>query len=420
MHLINQTLCDKIYNMKNEQTELLAPAGNFSKMKMAFHYGADAVYLAGKSYGLRAFAGNFDNDELKNAVEYAHNIGKKIYVTLNILAHEHDFEGLDKYVLFLCDIKVDAVIVSDLGLIQFIKQYADNLPIHVSTQANVLNSYAIRFLAEMGVKRIILAREVSIDEIREIKKNIPQNIELECFVHGAMCISYSGRCLLSNYLADRDANKGMCVQACRWKYYISQQKDDGLYEIEQDERGTFILNSKDLNMLSHLKELKDAGIVSMKIEGRMKSEYYTANVVNAYRRAIDNMENMDDKTLAVLQNELSKSSHREYTTGFYFKNENKENLKSSMPVQTHEFMAIVLSSSKDGKALIEQRNRFKLGDELEILSVCENFNKTFKVEKMTDENGEIITDASIVQQKLWLYTDLNLCKSDILRKSCNN
>ncbi len=396
--------------------ELLAPAGTFEKMETAFRFGADAVYFAGKKFGLRAFAGNFSDNEIEEATRYAHNIGKKVYITINILAHESDFNGLKEYLDELVKYKVDAVIVSDLGIIEFIRNYAPTLTIHVSTQANILNSYAINFLAKMGVKRIILARELSIDEIKQIKAKISKDIELEAFVHGAMCIAYSGRCLLSNYLTGRDANRGACAQACRWEYTITEKSRKGdQYPIEEDNRGTYILNSKDLMMIEHLSELESAGITSFKIEGRMKSPYYVANVVNAYRRALDKGK-LSHEDLNMLKNELQKSSHRKYTTGFYLGANDKECLKSSSPIQSYEYMAYVIGDSDGEKTLIEQRNRFKIGDELEVLSPTDCFNKIIKLEKMTDINGCDVLDAKIVQQKLYIYTDLPLEKGDILRK----
>lgn len=400
--------------------ELLAPAGNYEKMVTAFKYGADAVYMAGKKFGLRAFAGNFDNDEIEKAVNYAHSLGKKVYITLNILAHEGDFDELKDYVQYLERIKVDAVLVSDIGIMDFIREYAPKLTLHISTQASILNSYAIKALMRLGAKRIVLARECSLEEIKKIRANIPADIELEAFVHGAMCISYSGRCLLSNYLTGRDSNRGECVQACRWEYCISEvNRKDDKYPIQEDERGTYILNSKDLNMIEHLKELKDAGVNSFKIEGRMKSPYYVANVVNAYRRAIDNMDNMTPKLMEELKSELVKTSHRKYTTGFYFGADDKECLESSYPVQTHEFMALVIGDSDGEKTIIEQRNRFKVGDELEVLSPNDTFNKIIKVTKMENEAGEQVDDAKNVQEKLYLYTTLPLKKNDILRKRVN-
>ena len=247
------------------------------KLKTAFRFGADAVYFAGKKFGLRAFAGNFEESEIEDAVKYAHSIGKKVYITVNILAHEADFDGLEEYIKYLAACKVDAVIVADVGIIKLIREVAPNLEIHVSTQANVTNSYSAKFFADMGVKRIVLARELSLEEIKKIRQNIPDNIELEAFVHGAMCISYSGRCLLSNYFTGRDSNRGACVQACRWEYSITEKSRQGeQFPIEEDARGTYILNSKDLCMLKHISELEKAGVTSFKIEGRMKSEYYVA------------------------------------------------------------------------------------------------------------------------------------------------
>lgn len=396
--------------------ELLAPAGNMEKLKTAIYFGADAVYLAGKSFGLRAFAGNFDNNELKDAVEFVHKNGKKIYITVNIIAHNADFEELEDYLRFLQEIKVDGLIVSDWGVMEFVKKYAPNIDIHVSTQANVTNKYTAKMLAEYGVKRIILARELSIKEIKEIRDFIPKEVQLEAFVHGAMCISYSGRCLLSNYLTGRDSNRGACVQACRWEYTICEKSREGnCFEIQEDKRGTYILNSKDLNMLMHLKELADAGVDSFKIEGRMKSPYYVANIVNAYRRAINAIKN-GEEIPKELDKETTKSSHRKYTTGFFLGEKDKECLESSLPVQTHEFMALVIQDAKNGKVLVEQRNRFAVGDELEVLSPNDTFNKKIVVEKMENLKCEEMTDAKNVQERFYLYTNLPLKENDILRK----
>ena len=387
--------------------ELLAPAGTFLKLKTAFKFGADAVYFAGKKFGLRAFAGNFEDNEIEEAVKYAHSLNKKVYITVNILAHEADFDGLKEYIEYLDKIGVDAVIVADVGIIKLIRDIAPNLDIHVSTQANVTNSYSVKFFKDLGVKRIVLARELSLTEIKKIHEEVP-DIELEAFVHGAMCISYSGRCLLSNYFTGRDSNRGACVQACRWEYTITEKSRQGQqFPIEEDERGTYILNSKDLCMINHLKELEEAGVCSFKIEGRMKSEYYVACTVNAYKRAL-NGEDID-------VSELEKSSHRLFTTGFYFGEKDKECFESSSPVQTHEFMALVLEDEKDGYVKIEQRNRFKVGDSLEVLSPDENFNKIIVVTEIKNLKGELIDDAKKVQEVLLLKTDLHLKEGDILR-----
>lgn len=398
--------------------EILSPAGNMEKLKTAIYFGADAVYVAGKKFGLRAFAGNFDENELKEAVDFVHSNGKKIYVTVNIVAHNSDFDGLDEYLKFLEKIGVDAIIVSDIGIIRLAKQVAPKLEIHVSTQANVTNKYVAKFYADLGAKRIVIARELSINEIKEIRDFLPNEIELEAFVHGAMCISYSGRCLLSNYLTGRDGNRGACVQACRWEYTICEKSRCGNgYEIQEDNRGTYILNSKDLNMISHLKELEEAGVLSLKIEGRMKSSYYVANITNAYRRALNLLkegEEFDSK----LYDETMKSSHRNYATGFYFGSP-EQNLETSMPVATHEFIGLVLEDEKDGKVFVEMRNRFEKGDELEVLSPNETFNKKLVVSKILTSQGEEIETAKNVQEKLFLETCLPLKAGDILRKKGN-
>ena len=392
--------------------ELLAPAGNMEKLKTALYFGADAIYLAGKAYGLRAFAGNFEREELIEAVKLAHEMNKKVYVTVNIVAHNRDFENLEEYLKFLYDIGVDAIIVSDIGIINLARKVVKNLEIHVSTQANITNKYAAKFFCDLGVKRLVLARELSLEEIREIREYIPKEVELETFVHGAMCISYSGRCLLSNYLRHRDSNCGACVQACRWAYTIKEIKSNDEYEIQEDSRGTYILNSKDLCLIEHLKELIDAGITSFKVEGRMKSVYYVANVTNAYRRALDNLENPNFDLIA----EVKKSSHRNYTTGFYFNEGERECLEQSLPVSTHDFVGVVLHNTQDDVTIVEQRNMFKVGDELEILSPTDNFNKIVKVLEIKDEEGNDVVEARKVQQKLFVKLGIKLNAGDILRK----
>ena len=270
-----------------KKIELLSPAGDMSKLKTAFYYGADAVYIGGKNFSLRALAGNFTNEEIVEATQYAHSIGKKVYVTVNILARDTDLEKAEEYFKFLEQTGVDGAIVSDTGLIHLALSVAPNLSVNVSTQANLLNSHAVKFWKDLGIKRVILARELSLKEITTISQKVP-DIEIETFIHGAMCIAYSGRCLLSDYRTGRSSNRGACVQACRWNYEIREKDSEtGFMEMQEDERGTYIMNSKDLNLLDYVAELDDAGVCSFKIEGRMKSEYYLATVVNAYRRAID-------------------------------------------------------------------------------------------------------------------------------------
>ena len=391
--------------------ELLAPAGNFDKLVTAVHFGADAVYFAGKQFGLRAFAGNFSDEEIVKAMEFLHAHGKKGYVTLNIVAKDSDFENINPYLQLLVEAKVDGVIVSDVGVIYYLRKNFPTLNVHVSTQANVNNSFSAKFFADMGVTRIVLAREMSIDEIALLRKNLPENVEIEAFVHGAMCISYSGRCLLSNYLTGRDSNRGACVQACRWQYTIREVGRKDELPIEEDERGTYILNSKDLCMIEHLKELEKAGVVSLKIEGRMKSDYYVASVVNAYRRALDKKNEM-----SLLQEELEKTSHRRYTTGFYFGSDDKEYLEDSMPVQTAEFVAKVVEDSHNGTVKVEMRNRFKKGDVLEILSPNDAFLKKIKIEKIVDGKGGEIDDCKRVQDIVTINCPYDLKAGDILRR----
>ena len=402
-------------------TEILAPAGDMEKLKTAVHFGANAVYLAGKSFGLRAFAGNFTEEELKEAVEFCHKRNVKVYVTVNIYAKEADLPLLPNYLKSLENIGVDAVLVSDPGIILLIKEHAPRLTIHLSTQANTTNSSAVKFWAAHGVKRIVLAREASLAEITEITKAAHAlGVETESFVHGAMCISYSGRCLMSDFLTHRGGNRGQCVQACRWEWQITEpQKPDNPLFLQEDGRGTYILNSKDLNMLAHLKELVNCGIDSFKIEGRMKSPFYVATVVNAYARAIKEYENCVDKENFVpsqsLLNELTKTAHRKYTTGFYFDNdEERQYYESSRAVSESDFIAIVLGY-ENGKALVEMRNRFRKGDTLEILSSGDAFNKSFTVEKMTDASGNVVEDAKLVQQKLYVDCPYEVFAGDILR-----
>lgn len=400
--------------------ELLAPAGDLNKLYMAAHFGADAVYFAGKKFGLRTFAGNFSDDDIIIAVDFLHSLNKKAYVTINALLRDDDFIELEKYVRFLYNSNVDAVIVADFGVFSFIRRVVPDLDIHISTQANTVNSFTANEYYRMGAKRIVLARELSLNEIDSFRKNIPSDLEIEAFVQGAMCISYSGRCLLSNFFMKRDANRGACVQACRWKYELREEKRENTFPIAEDKYGSYIMNSKDMCMIEYIDKLASAGITSFKIEGRMKTEYYVANVINAYRRAID-LYYKDESNFVLppeLKKELYKSSHRGYSTGFYFDTEGEIELENSQTDSTHNFVAIILEDSKDGKVLIEMRNRFAVNDVLEILSPY-SFNQTIKIEKMESLDGEEILDAKNVQQKIYLYTGIDLKKNDILRKEVN-
>lgn len=402
----------------NIKVELLAPAGNFSKLKTAVYYGANAVYLGGKEFSLRALSDNFTDEEIIKAVEYAHNKNVKVYVTVNIFARNADLDKAAEYFKFLYSAGVDAVLITDIGLISLCKSVAPALPIHISTQANTLNKFAVKAWHNMGAERVVLARELSLKEVKEIHEFCP-GVELEAFAHGAMCISYSGRCLLSNYLNGRDANRGECVQACRWSYEIRESNKGGeFYPIEQDEKGTYILNSKDLNMISHIGEMLKSGIVSLKIEGRMKSEYYLATVVNAYRRAIDEFLKIGDSYCknTSFYDELKKTNHRAFTTAYNFgDNAETVNYADTQSSGERQFIAVV-EDCAEGFITVEMRNRFKVGDELEVLSPSENFNKKFVVTEIFDEEGNSVTDAKIVQQKLKIACPFVLCEGDILRR----
>ena len=404
-----------------EKIELLAPAGNFSKLKTALYFGADAVYVGGKCFSLRAFSNNFTNEELKEAVIYTHNLGKKIYVTVNIYMKNPDLSELEGYLKYLQDINVDGAIVSDPAVIYLAKKVAPNLELHLSTQANTTNKLSAKFWESQGVKRIVLARELSLKEISEIRSELDSETELEGFIHGAMCISYSGRCLLSNYLTNRDSNRGECVQACRWNYAIKEVSKEGeFYPIEEDEHGTYILNSKDLNMIDYISEMVDAGICSFKIEGRMKGEYYIATVINAYRRAIDEYLKIgkDYSKNPLFMQELKKTFHRAFTTAYMFgDNESTVNYENSQSTGDSLFIASVLGyDDNKGAIKLEMRNRFTVGDVLEVLSPTENFNKVFKVDRIENEKGEEVIDAKNVQQILYVYSDIKLQAGDILRR----
>lgn len=399
--------------------ELLAPAGDMSKLKTAFYFGADAVYLGGKSMSLRASAGNFSNEEIIEAVNFAHSLGKKVYVTVNIFARNYDIALAEEYFKFLESANIDGVIISDTGLIYTCKSVAPRLNINISTQANTLNYKTVEFWKNFGVKRVILARELSFEEIKGISENVP-DIEIETFIHGAMCIAYSGRCLLSDYRTGRSSNRGECVQACRWNYEIREKGSNTEFlEMEEDQRGTYIMNSKDLNLIDYIAELDDAGVCSFKIEGRMKSEYYIATVINAYRRAIDAFYKFgkDYKNNKLFNEELDKTAHRDFTTAYTLgENHNTVNYQDSQSKGSRKFIASVIEGNENKDyAVIEMRNRFKVGDRLEVLSPSDSFNKIINVQKMTDEFGSEIIDAKLVQQKIRLYTSVALASGDILR-----
>ncbi len=403
-----------------KKVELLAPAGDLERLKVAIMYGADAVYLGGQIFGLRAAAKNFSLEDLTEGVKYAHKRGVKVYVTANIIPHDEDFEGFSEYLKEIEKTGVDAVIVSDPGTFSLVKETAPNMEIHVSTQANNTNHRTVNFWGKLGASRVVTARELSFEEIREIRKNIPEDLEIEAFVHGAMCMSYSGRCLLSNYMTGRDANRGECAQPCRWKYSLVEEKRPGQYmPIFEDEKGTYFMNSKDLCMVEYVPEIIESGITSLKIEGRMKTTYYVAMVVKAYRAAIDKYyedpENwkFDPKWMK----ELKKASHRDFTTGFYFNkpDHTDHHYDNTSYVRDYSFIGIVKDYNPDTKiATVEQRNRFFLGDEIEITGPKEDV--TMKVTEMWDEDMNPIEVAPHPQQILKIKMDVPVKENYILRK----
>lgn len=356
-----------------KRVELLAPAGDLEKLKYAIIYGADAVYIGGQVFGLRAAAKNFSLEEMKEGIEFAHVRGKRVFLVLNIIPHNEDIHYLEQYIEQIKDLGLDAVILSDPGTFMFVKQYAPSLEVHLSTQANNTNFMSANFWHAQGVKRVILARELSFNEISEIRAKTPMTLELESFVHGAMCISYSGRCLMSNYMAGRDANRGACAQPCRWEYNLVEKTRPGEYfPVEETEEGTFFFNSKDLCMIQSIPDLIKSGLDSLKIEGRMKTIYYVASIVRAYRQAIDTFYKDPDNYVYNPEwfEEIQKVSHREFTSGFYdHKPTHEDQLYStSSYVRTYDFLGIIKAyNAETGMATIEQRNHFKIGDKIEII-----------------------------------------------------
>lgn len=404
--------------MKNK-VELLAPAGNLEKLKVAVHFGADAVYCAGKNFGLRAFADNFTMEQLAQGIRFAHQHNAKVYVTVNIFAHNDDLDALPDYLTDLKTAGVDAVIVSDPGIINIARTQVPELPLHLSTQANTTNWSSAQFWQQQGVERVVLARELSLKEIHFISNQV--DVELETFVHGAMCISYSGRCLLSNYMVGRDANRGECAQACRWKYHLVEAKRPGEYmQIDEDEGGAYILNSKDLSMLEYIPELVEAGITSFKIEGRMKSVHYVATVVRAYRQALDKY--IQDPSAYILPqqllDEVQKVSHRGYTTGFYQTRPGSQehNYATSKYIREYDFVAMVKDYDREkGELILEQRNNFRRGETLEVLPPRGEVSG-LAINEMLDKDGTAIDAAPHPQQLVRVVTATEYPPYSILRR----
>lgn len=399
--------------------ELLAPAGNLEKLKVAVLYGADAVYLGGRLFGLRAGAGNFNQEEMAEGVRFAHGRGARVYVTINIFAHNQDLKSLPEYLDSIRAAGIDGAIISDPGIINMVKRLHPDLPIHLSTQANTTNRAAASFWEEQGVSRVVLARELSLEEIREIRKSV--KVELEIFIHGAMCISYSGRCLLSSYLTGRNANRGDCSQPCRWRYAIVEEKRPGeFYPIEEDERGTYILGSRDLCLIEHIPALVEAGINSFKIEGRMKSVNYVAGVVKAYRQALDSY--LKDRSNYHFNpawlRDISMVSNRRFTTGFLFGHPGAggQHYEGEIYVRSHTFVGLVKDYDPvNGMSLIEQRNKFTLGDRIQIMvPEGEGFSQT--INKIFNEEGNEIKEAPHPQQLVRVPLERQVPPYSIIRK----
>lgn len=403
------------------KAELLAPAGSLEKLKMAVVYGADAVYLGGEAYGLRAYAENFSLDDLKEGVKFAHDRGKKVYITMNIFPHNEDLENMPDYIKEVEKVGVDAIILSDPGVLSLVKEIAPDMEIHLSTQANNINWMSANFWHKQGVKRIILARELSFNEIKEIREKTPPSLELEIFVHGAMCISYSGRCLLSSYMAGRDSNRGLCAHPCRWKYYLMEEKRPGEYfPVYENERGTFIFNSKDLCMIEYIPQIIESGVTSLKIEGRMKSSFYVATVVKAYRQALDSYyQNKDNFVLdPKLLEEVAKASHREFSTGFFFNKPDSQSqiYNTSSYIREYDFIGVVQNYDKATKiATIEQRNRMYKGEEIEVVNPKGDFFVQ-KIEWMKNADGEEIDVAPHPQMTVYMPMKEEVEEYTILRR----
>lgn len=399
--------------MLRNKPELLAPAGDMERLEMALHYGADAVYLAGKQFGLRASAGNFDPVQLRQAIELCHSGGTKAYLTVNVLPHEHQLTGLPEFLTDAASCGVDGFIIADLGVMRMAKRHAPEVPIHVSTQLGVVNSETANMLYELGAKRVVLAREMSMEDIRALRANTPPELELEAFVHGAMCVSFSGRCLLSNYLTGRDANGGACSQPCRWKYHLVEEKRPGEYFEIGEDGGTYILNSSDMCMIEHIDDLVQAGISSFKIEGRMKSAYYAAIATNAYRHAIDDYA-AGREFDPIWLDECMKLSHRKYSTGFYY-GQPGQYYADAHYFTDADVCGIVLSCDENRYATISQRNKFSLGDKLELVSP--DFRPVqFTVGEMQNAAREAILSAPHPMMELHMTLPVKADRLSILRK----
>ena len=407
--------------MAERKVELLVPAGSLEVLKVAVDYGADAVYIGGQAYGLRAKADNFSIEEMKKAVKYAHAKNAKVYVTANIFAHNYDIEGMKAYFEQLKDTGVDAVLVSDPGIFMLAKEIMPDMELHISTQANNTNYLTYNFWYNMGAKRVVTARELSLVEIKQIREHIPEDMEIESFMHGAMCISYSGRCLLSSYFTGRDANRGACTHPCRWKYHIVEETRPGEYmPVNEDDRGTYIFNSKDLCMIEHIPEMIDAGIDSFKIEGRMKTALYVATVARTYRKAIDDyMESpgLYRSNMEYYKSEIAKCTYRQFTTGFYFGKTDQDSqiYDNNTYIKNCTYIGNVQEVTEDGLVAFEQKNKFSVGEEIE----CMNFdgtNTVCRVEEIYNDRMEPMESAPHPKMQLYVKLDRPVSAGMILRR----
>ena len=401
--------------------ELLIPASSLEVLKIAVIYGADAVYIGGEAFGLRAKAKNFSMEEIREGIAFAHAHDVKVYITANILAHNGDLDGVREYFAELREIKPDALIISDPGVYMIAKEVCPEIERHISTQANNTNYGTYRFWYEQGAKRVVSARELSLAEIKEIRANIPDDLEIETFIHGAMCISYSGRCLLSNYFTGRDANQGACTHPCRWKYAVVEEKRPGEYlPVYENERGTYIFNSKDLCMIEHIPELMESGIDSFKIEGRMKTALYVATVARTYRRAIDDYKQSPElyrEHMAWYQEQISNCTYRQFTTGFFFGKPSDEAqiYDNNTYVNEYTYLGIVGERNEEGLYRIEQRNKFSVGESIEVMKP-DGANITVTVQRIVDEEGNDMESAPHPKQVLYIDLGQPLAMYDILRR----
>lgn len=403
------------------EVELLIPAGSLEVLKVAVDYGADAVYIGGESFGLRAKAHNFTIEDMKEAVQYCHAHDVKLYVTANIFAHNDDLSGVETYFEQLKDVGIDALIISDPAIFTIAKRVLPDMELHISTQANNTNYGIYQFWYGLGAKRVVSARELSLKEIKEIRANIPDDMEIESFIHGAMCISYSGRCLLSHFLTGRDANQGACTHPCRWKYSVVEEKRPGEYfPVEEDDRGTYIFNSKDLCMVEHVPELIEAGIDSFKIEGRMKTALYVATVARTYRKAIDDYKQgieVYKANLSYYREEIGKCTYRQFTTGFYFGKTDSESqvYDNNEYVKDYTYIGTIEGIDSEGRACFIQRNKFSVGEQVEAM-MFDGSNCMLTVQAIWNEEMQLVESAPHPKEKLTVDFGVPLEKGIILRR----